>query len=64
MKKMMYGGMSKKKNMMGGGRAMYGHGGMYKNVQDMEKHCYKGLNVAKGYGTKNALEVSISIEKV
>ena len=49
----MYGGMSKKKKMMGGGRVNYKHGG-YASVQDMEKKCSSmaGMNTMKIEGEK------------
>lgn len=49
----MYGGMSKKKKMMDGGRIKYKHGG-YASIQDMEKKCSSmaGMNTMKIEGEK------------
>ena len=61
MKKMMYGGMAKKKKMMGGGRAMYGTGG-YASIHEMERDCSRKTNVmpsSKGYGDKVTIKVTI-----
>jgi len=51
--KKMYGGMSKKKKMMDGGRIKYKHGG-YASIQDMEKKCSSmaGMNTMKIEGEK------------
>ena len=62
----MYGGMSKKKNMMGGGRAMYGHGGVYKNVQAMERQCAGKSamsNSKSSKGNTGVLAISIQVAK-
>jgi hypothetical protein len=50
---LMYGGMAKKKKMMGGGRVNYKHGG-YASVQEMEKKCSSmaGMNTMKIEGEK------------
>lgn len=58
--------MSKKKNMMGGGRAMYGHGGMYKNVREMERHCSGKSSMSNSKSSKGktgVLAISIQVAK-
>tara|TARA_R110000765_G_scaffold119278_3_gene214145 strand:+ start:1040 stop:1207 length:168 start_codon:yes stop_codon:yes gene_type:complete len=54
------------KNIRGGGRAMYGHGGMYKNVQEMERRCAGKTamsNSKSSKGKTGVLAISIQIAK-
>ena len=54
------------KKMMGGGRSMYGHGGVYKNVQAMERHCAGKSamsNSKSSKGKPGVLAISIQVAK-
>lgn len=54
------------KKMMGGGRSMYGHGGVYKNVQEMERHCSGKPSMSNSKSSKGkpgVLAISIQVAK-
>ena len=49
---------------MYGGRAMYGHGGVYKNVQAMERHCAGKSAMSNSKSSKTGvLAISIQVAK-